>query len=236
MRASHIALFGNVAARTAAAAGGGAAAFPSAAASATSVTSASSSSHAVTLPADISSGDLLVIVIASASGGTTTFSASGWTTLHTKQKTTALGMSLAILTRTADGDEGASVTVTSSLANISAHNSWRVTNWQGTPEVGSVISSPDSDTADPPSLSPSYGADKTLWLEAASTRAPRDAPTHSTGYSGGITAASGAVASSSHVRVASAWKQAEAATEDPDGIIYDLSTSWIAATVAIQGV
>ncbi len=118
-------------------------------------------SHAVTLPSGITSGNLLLIFFRTGDTGVT-HTLSGWTELATRDsngRTT-------IFYKVADGTEGSTATITTGAARRSVANSYRITGYSGTPEAAFVA----SDTNNPPSLSPSWGSAKNLWISMVSTR------------------------------------------------------------------
>src|SRR5690606_21577426 len=103
-------------------------------------------SHNVTLPSGIQAGDLLVMVFRSAESASTP---SGWSLLSTRNSS---GRTY-IFTKTATGSEGSTVSVSLGDDSRIAAITYRISNWTGTPEAVFV----DSNTNNPPSISPSWG-------------------------------------------------------------------------------
>lgn len=137
--------------------------FPTVAGTNTS-TQASDTNHTVNLPASIADGDLLLAIFRTDISGPTHTWPSGWTLLYD-----ATGEPREeVRFRRADGTEGASITVTTSGATLSIHRTYRITGHHTTtdPEAGTVASG-SSLNPDPPSLSPSWGAEDTLWFSVA---------------------------------------------------------------------
>ncbi|KKL61161.1 hypothetical protein LCGC14_2198090, partial [marine sediment metagenome] len=95
-----------------------------------------------------------------ASGNTVTFPA-GWTMLT--DDTPGGIMNFTAYYRIADGSEGSTITVVTSNAEMTAHTSYRITDYLGIPEIGATVTS-ISAIPDPPNLTPSWGAKDTLWL------------------------------------------------------------------------
>ena len=124
-------------------------------------------SNTVTLPGSIASGNLLLLVYAN--DGNATASSAGWTELATDVSGTAVR--LTVFGRIADGAEGASMTMTTSASERGAWRCSRITGWKGgaltTNEIATGTANGNSDTMDPPSLSPSWGSTKNLWLAMA---------------------------------------------------------------------
>lgn len=120
-------------------------------------TSGSGTSHSVALPAGITAGDLLIAVFGYVTLGATVTPPAGWTLVGSGGSVLAL----AIYRRTANGSEGGTATFTTSASAASMHNTYRIAGQHASsnPEISAFPT-----TADPPSLSPSWGAANTLWL------------------------------------------------------------------------
>lgn len=196
-------------------------AFPTVAATNTS-TQASSTSHTVNLPASIAAGDLLLIFFGYNNSADDVTTPSGWTQFFNVTN----GGRFYAYYRVADGGEGSTVTITSGTSGISQHNSYRITGYQGTPESATALGA--STTPDPPNLTPSWGADDTLWIAAThpvNSAADLTAPTN---YGGLIQTAP------TSFQVGSANRQLNAASENPGTFANASNSVWEAATVAIQ--
>lgn len=202
---------------------------PTATQFATSVTS-----MAVNLPASIASGDLLLAFVEVRNGGTWTVP-SGWTQLGTQAGGGSVGK-LTVFYKIADGTEGSTATWTASLGTSAVWQVVKVTSWNGSsaPEI-STGASGDVSAANPSSLTPSWGADDTLWFAiaghaAVSTAAWSAGPS---GYSGFLD--SGASSGGAAVSLASAYLQKNEATEDPGTFTVSGSNRfWAAFTVAVR--
>jgi hypothetical protein len=114
---------------------------------------AASTAQTVSLPASIVAGELLMIFM-SFSSPPSGASASGWTTTLVSES----GGGAAVLHKIASGSEGATVEVTIGLGRAAAHASMAITG--GLSAEAAVATA----TNNPPSLTPSWGSDKTLWL------------------------------------------------------------------------
>ena len=195
--------------------------FPVVAATNTS-TQASSTSHTVNLPASIAAGDLLLIFFGYNNSADDVVTPSGWTQFINVSN----GGRFYGYYKVADGGEGGSVSITSGSAGNSQHNSYRITGYQGTPEVATATGS--SATPDPPNLAPSWGAADTLWVAAAhpvNGAADLTAPTN---YGGLIQTAP------STFHVGSATRQLNAASENPGTFGGANNSVWETATVAVR--
>lgn len=190
-------------------------------------------SFAAPLPADIVAGELLVVL---ASLSRETASAPGWTPLFSIQQHFNGGYTtLVCLYRTATGLEGSSVVLSAASGAIWSTVTYRIKGARGIEAAagaGSVAT-----TIDPPPLTASYGAKRTLWLVAASTASPgtRYIAGPPSGYSG-FQRAIGSVTTGSTVSIASAWRQAEVATENPGAMGFNEPVTVLAVsnTIAIR--
>lgn len=187
-------------------------------------------SHVLTLPSGIVAGNLLIMVFCEEAvpDPAVTWPA-GWTQISDSFTTTN---KFQIRYRIADGSEGASITVTSPSWQ-SAYVCYRITAWHGTtpPEVGTAVTN-SSGTANPPSLTPSWGAADTLWIAAASVVGSGIGGF--TGYPASYGLSNLAV-TSDNVRIGVAGRQLNAASDDPGTFTQGVITWW-AQTVAVRPV
>lgn len=188
-----------------------------------------STNHTVNLPADISADDLLLVFFVADGDPTITFP-EGWTQLF--QTAREDNVKFGAWYRIADGEEGATIAVTLSASEETAHTSYRITGYEGTPEVGtSAIGS--STTPDPPSLSPTWGAEDTLWIACEGN----DYGTVVTGYPTNFTdERSDKTTGAGSVGCASARRELNAESEDPGTFTLTDSEPWVANVVAISPV
>ena len=196
-------------------------------------TTSVSSSIAVALPASIQAGELLIIFVSANNNAGVTFTTpSGWTQLY---NVTGGGNMRrhACYYKVATGSEGASVTLTGSTNATFAANSYRISGYQGTPEAATPATG-SSASPNPPSLTPSWGSAKTLWLAvAADISTSGTAPTAPTNFGSGITA-QGNTFGANQCRTSSSRRELESTSEDPGTFTIGSSNQWIAATVAIR--
>lgn len=208
------------------------AAFPSVAATATSTDATAVTSHTVTLPSGIVSGNLLIVLFDSNSASTVT-DPTGWTQFITQASGPYQRRGWY---RQADGSEGSTLTVITSVASQSAHNSYRITGAENpatqAPQSALVGIGGAATTIDPPSLTPTGGAKDYLWIaiafhNSANSGAVNAAPTN---YS---TLLSATVATL--VGLGSAQRQLNASVEDPGTIGISASVGRRAgATIAVH--
>jgi len=206
---------------------GGAAAAPIAIEAAnTSSTAGAGTSATVNLPASIAAGELLLALINSRDPGTGAI--SGWSSLAIDTHTNAY---LQLFYKTATGSEGATATWTSSNSVQSAHATWRISGWQGTPENGAKVTG-GTNNPDPPSITPSWGSARTLFLTAFGSTGTAVASGAPTNYSGLLTAAT---SGASNVAINAATRILEGTTDDPGAFTASLSgATWVAQTFAIR--
>jgi hypothetical protein len=129
-------------------------------------TTVTSTSVIVDIPGG-AAGDLLLVFV-SARAALFTWPA-GWTEFEEVDNGPGV-QTLGIGLRVADGTEGPTITVTSSSAAF--NTTWivyRISEWHGAtlPEKGVAATTAAGTTINPPSLAPSWGSDKTLWIAAA---------------------------------------------------------------------
>lgn len=191
----------------------------------TSVENAGTTSHTVDLPAGIESGDLLLMLFG-ASGVATITWPDGWTELDQ-------GTSSGAAYKIASGSEGSSVTVLTSASRTSAHQTLRISRYNGTPEV-SASASGTSVNPNSASLTPSWGSDETLWVsfyggnDAVGSKTISSYPTN---YSNGLYAAN----TTGYVYTGSARRELVAVSEDPGQYVLSGAINWYAWTIGVQG-
>lgn len=201
--------------------------FPSIAGSAKTAESASGSPFTVSLPASIAAGELLV-AIADRAGGAQTFTWPGsWSEIASVDIS---GRHIAIAKLTATGSEGASISVTSSLGTSQNRTAicLRITPWASVEISSSATGS--SANPNPPSLSPSWGSYKTLWLAfAAGGNSTSSVSSYPSNYTLSQLYNSGFTWSVHSAR------QNETATENPGTYTMNVSAVWAAYTVGVKG-
>ena len=131
---------------------------------ATTQITTNATSHTVGLPPTIPVGALLLMILA-CDGSPTTCTATGWTSVTAGGS--SANCSVTILYRIADGTEGATVTVTTSASE-------QLTAWVGilkdhhasaAPEgTSGGVGTAETQLTFPAALTPSWGADDTLWF------------------------------------------------------------------------
>lgn len=206
---------------------------------ATTTISSSLTSHVVNLPS-CSAGDLLRAFAGVRNPGTWSL-ASGWVELGSAN---AGGVGeLTVFYKVADGSEGATATFVASTPTTGA---WHVraiaaADWDGStaPEAAFANSGGIPGSApNPPSLTPSWGAEDTLWDAVAATAAESiaGASAYPSGYGGTPDAAWTAVsAGGASCAVGSTYRAANTATEDPGAFTPSAASRWwMAATVAVR--
>ena len=209
-------------------------AFPQVAATNTSIEDAADvTSHTVSLPASISSGDLLILIFGHDGSGTVSWPV-GYTEIHDAlADIDAAGIAIAY--RQADGGEGASITVTTSSSQKSAHVTYRITGHidpaTQVPE-DSTGATGTSTTPDPDSLTPTGGAKDYLWIACGVANAEPTVDGIPTNYTDGLHVA-GAF-EGGNCRTYSARRELNASCEDPGTFTIGSSSEWRAVTLAIH--
>lgn len=211
------------------------AAFPVVAAENGGNQNTNSTSHPINLPTGIVSGDLLIVFFTV--DGTPTVSGwpSGWNAIFTP---VANGTVVKTEGRykIADGTEGSTFTLTTSALERSAHTSYRITGWHGTTAPEAAAATPaTSANPDPPSLSPSWGAESTLWFAVAGYDNGTLTINTTTGipasYTNGRNDRSNSTAG---VGQGVARLQLNATPQNPGTFTISASEQWTAVTVAVR--
>lgn len=203
--------------------------FPTVAATNTSTTSPASTSHTLNLPTGIASGDLLIAIFAVNNNPTVTWP-TGWTQVVAKA---GIGSSYRteIRCRTADGTEGASISLTTSTSQTSAHGSYRITGQAGgaceTIAVASTGAQGTSTTYDPDNLSPGW-TDDTLWLALGVPDGGVTVTGAPANYTNLLTSATADIATGSSRR------ELNAASENPGTGTLSGFQDWDAFTLAVK--
>jgi hypothetical protein len=160
----------------------------------------------VTMPINIITGDLLLMVVKLGSTATAT-TPTGWTLLSSRSST---GNSY-IYYKISDGSETNHIDVTVTSSHVSAIT-YRISNYEGTPEASFAA----TNVNDPPSLTTSWSSTKNLFIAACTTRQSNNAFTAApTGYSNLLTIGDPSSGTTTHVRLATAVKEANADTDNP---------------------
>jgi hypothetical protein len=213
--------------------------FPQVAASNTSQESTATDTHTVSLPGSISSGDLLLVFMAVDAGSApfTSFPA-GWTEIKDASETQDF-VTLAVAYRVADGEEGASISVTTTPSAQSAHASYRITGHDSAnaPEI-STGASGDSNTADPDSLTPGGGSKDYLWIaicavDGSGSTGPWAVTAAPSGYGNLVSSESGGATDGATIGLARL--ENTASSEDPGTFSLEEvgGKEWFAATLAV---
>lgn len=210
-------------------------AFPSIDATSTSSERSDATSHTVDLPSGVSDGDLLIAFFAQ-----DTFDVSGhsvswpspWVEMYDIQFEQHIIGSAAYLY--ASGGE-TSVIVTTTLSDRSEHIVYRISEHDSGTVIEWSTATGSTNTADPPSLTPSWGAEDTLWLIGASFDRPEsngpatDDPDNYTD----------AIESAIFTDATNAWgrslrRNLNATSDDPNTFTTLQNEQWVIGLVAIR--
>ncbi|MBA7703577.1 hypothetical protein ES703_112363 [subsurface metagenome] len=113
---------------------------------------------------------------------------------------------------------------------MSAHTSYRITNYSGIPEV-EISSQGTGGSPNPPSLSPSWGALDTLWLACCGYDTNLTVTAYPTNYTNGR---NDYADDAQGCGVGTARRELNASSEDPSAFTISSPEYWIANTVAVQ--
>lgn len=188
--------------------------------------------HTVNLPGGIIAGHLLIVKFGSWDQNVLGWP-GGWTEIFQRNYLGSDDLTFGAAYRIADGGEGATITVTTSTSEKTAHTTYRITNYSDTPECG-VAAVGSSANPNPPSLVPSWGAEDTLWLACCGynlTAGLAVVNTYPTNYTDGL---NNLTDTNIGCGVGSARRELNASPEDPGVFTLNYSRDWIANTIAIR--
>ena len=209
-------------------------AFPTPSAPVATGFASSVTSMAVSMPTTVSSGDRLLAFVEVRNAGTWSTIPTGWSQLKLQAGGGSVG-DLTIFEKIATGSEGgATATWVASAATTAEWQVMRITGAHASTASEVAGTSGDATNANPPSLTPTGGAQNYLWIAVAANAATGDttgftaAPTNYTGLQ-----SNGASSGGSTTNVASATRQLNATSEDPGTFTPTSNRFWAAATVAV---
>lgn len=204
----------------------------------TSVVDTAGLNHTVNMPSGIVSGDLLISIFTS-NGIPTIGWPAGWTMFQESQSATLSG-TISVAYRKADGTEGASITVTTSLAELSVHVTYRILGAADPatqPPQAATSSGAATNVFDCPALTPTGGKKNYLWIAAATIHAWNQTPavsfystpanysnTQFIGNTGGIDGWTTIAGDRHHA----------ATSEDPGAFSEPASVGWLSLTVGVH--
>lgn len=194
--------------------------------------STSVTSMPVNLPTS-QDGDMLIAIVEDRNAAAYT-PPSGWTELIAQAGGGSVGK-MVVFYKKVGASEGLQVTFTAGTSTTAIWQVIRFRNWHGTTAPEAASASGDSTNADPPNLTPSWGGEPTIWLAIAGHAAASAAAFSAgpSGYSG--FRLNGASSGGSACSVASAYKQASAASENPGAFTPSGSNRWwTAVTLALR--
>ncbi len=195
--------------------------------------SSDTTGHNVAMPGSVASGALLITILTT-DGTATVTTPSGWTELWTQVNTTSLRSSG--YAKVASGSEGGTtVDFVTSSAEQAAAQVYYVTSWQGSLTNGVAVGTPvvNSDSfASPPTLSPGWTGDSTLWIVAAATSTTRTVTGAPSGYTNLLSTRSDETSASG--QIGSAYRTALTGSENPGDFTFSGSlVNHVAQTIAI---
>ncbi|NIA67782.1 hypothetical protein HBA54_04190 [Pelagibius litoralis] len=216
-------------------------AFPSTSNPTTSAFGTDTTTHNVSMPGTVNSGDLLITCFApymTSSDSITT--PAGWTLLDSASHTiTGINQIFAAwYAKVADGTEGGgTVNFATSVAATAAAQTYRVTDWFGSisgVEVAASAVTSGGTAPNPPSLSPSWGAEDTLWItgggagddDVAWTGAPTNYSNLTSVISGGGT--------DNGCSVGTARRELNSSTQDPSSFTLAANEGFVVQTLAVR--
>lgn len=215
-------------------------AFPVVETTAESAQTAQTTTHVVTMPSGIASGDLLLVFMAGGGTAFTLNALTGWTELIDENAARGLHA----LYRQADGTEGASISLTSTVSDRSASIAYRISGAENpatqAPQI-STVATGTSQAPDPSTCTPTGGAKDYLWFTLftlAGEEADDDTWTNNaaTNYGNLLQKTSGTGGTNVGASIAVCHRTNNAASEDAvwPAASLDQSLAWRAFTVAVH--
>ena len=210
-------------------------AYPQVGATNHSIETDDTTSHTVSLPANIQAGETLLVFFATDGDTYDEISfPAGWTVIERENEPS---VTVAVAWRKADGNEGASITVTTgAVSERSAHISYRISGATDPtvtpPEVSGGVSGSDANP-NPDSLTPTGGSKGYLWIAVAACDGLRTFTGYPTNYSNGETYQAPDGGSAWGCSVAVARRELTADSEDPGTFTISFTEGWVACTVAV---
>ena len=194
-----------------------------------------SNSPTVSLPSNVNFGDVIAVFVLTRTTPTITTSASGWVSSSTSVDAGSTKTNMKAFFKDADGNEsGTSITINFNNSVDYAIYAVRITGSKPisarVPDVKFAFANVDEAQGDPPSLSPSEGAQDYLWFGLAGTRTDDGISSWDANYSN-----TGSIESSNtFANIGYMDRQLNAATEDPGPIGFTVAGDWSAMTVAFH--
>lgn len=191
---------------------------------------AETTSHSVTLPASLVAGNQLYMLLTCRNAATVITTPDGWT----RDLTVNTNVSLGFFRKVSTGGEGASVAVTTDL---SVACSWQVEQWAGVhgstaPEHSTVATGTSSTAPNSTGVTPSWGAEDTVWLTWFGVTANPTISAYPSNYTGNNTYA--VSSGTSNTVTGSATRELNTTTQDPGAFTISASNNWAAFTTAIR--
>lgn len=196
--------------------------------------STGTTSLTVNIDATPTDGDLMIAHCVIDGNITTTWPASpdDWTQISSNNRSAEVR--LEIRYRVASSDSS-SFTLGLSSSEAVLCRVWRFTTgtYTATPQVIANAVGGTSNSPDPPSRSPSWGAVDALWIVTAGN----DGARNTTGFDANLTQTGSATVSFTTNGVGLGYGEREAAIASYDPTVFTISASdeWLAQTIAIQG-
>lgn len=218
-------------------------AFPSIRSSIGTTSSGSSATPIISLPATVSAGDTLIVMMRAAVGGAIGWPDGTWIELF-DASSDAADDQMAAAWKKADGTEGGTTITLSCTSSKYGAVAWAIQDAAdptvtppelSTVATGTTPTQPNSTTVTPTGGSKDYLFGALVGMEGEATTPPTYPSGYTLGQIAGASGSGGAV--ETNVRVAGAWKQATAASDDPGDWTYaGVLDDWTAYSSAVHPV
>lgn len=209
------------------------AAFPSITTSQTSVTSSDSTSHTITF-STYSAGQLVCVQAVCDAAPTFTWD-SEFSEVAIADTANGSNVKVGVRCKVMDGDEGASMSFTTSSAQECAFISYTITGFDTSdPAVGGATNSDIGADPEPPTSSPGLGAKDFKWIEGFGADQDDETATYWSSSYTGIAQVESSATNASACLAATAYRDLNASSQNPAGMHQNTERQYVAFTFAIN--
>lgn len=184
----------------------------------------------IDLPTGITAGERIIIVITTDNAGAVTFTPPTGFSAIAGAASSSTVCNGAAFEKIATGSESGTITCTvSTSCTNSMACAYRVSGAHASTVSEAAATTGTSTTPNPPSKTPSWGSDDTLWIAAFGKRASSALNTYPANYTTDQTSNN-----INNIRTAMATRQVAASSEDPGSYGIASSVGWHAITIAVR--
>jgi len=193
---------------------------------------ASGNAHPIVMPSGVVAGDLLIAIVGNDFTTITMMAELGWR-LDIAGSSNGVQDSIRVFSKLASGSEGADEDCRVVLTEALGAHVYRISGGAEKIECSKLEATTAFLTVTMPSLTPSWGADDVLWIEAVVAMGMTGITSMSSGYSAGIY---DGAAPAAGVALISAHRTENTATESPGTIVTTggSNAAYVAVLIAVR--